>query len=359
MDYEIKKEPKDFIVEEITPENEVLEINKKYKFDEKSEGDQLICILKKENWDTNLAIKEIAKRLHVSRKRVGFAGTKDKRAITTQRISLWRIKENINELRIKDIEIFPLKFSDERIELGDLKGNRFTIKVYTKKKLKRIPKKIPNYFGVQRFGDVRSVTHLVGKEIIEGDFEKAVKIYLTEVFPKEYEDAQKARKKLAKDWDYEEALTYFPMNLKFERTLLGHLANSPNDYIGALRKLPKFLKIMFVHSYQSYLFNKFLKETIKKKRKYETGSLYGYESKLENKLEESVLKKEGLKLGDFFVKQMPEASSRGTRRSLYIELKDFETLKQGKEYATVRFSLPKGCYATTVIDYLFGNSEYR
>ncbi len=351
--YEIKREPKDFLVEEITPDEEVLEAGKKYKF-KKSSGDQLICVLEKENWDTNLALKTIARRLHTSPKRIGFAGTKDKRAITTQRISMWKIKENVSELRISGMALKPLEYSDKRIELGDLWGNRFTIKVYTDKKLGKIPKKIPNYFGSQRFGSGRSITHLVGKEILKGNLERAVKIYLAESSSQESEDTRNARERLSKDWDYKEALNYFPYGMRFERTLLGHLSQYPNDYVGALRRLPKFLKIMFTHSYQSYLFNEFVKECVKKKRKFKTGPLYGFESKLNNALERAILKKAKMKLSDFHVRSMPEMSSKGDRRPIYVELNDFKVIKNGKSFIEVRFSLPKGCYATTVIDYLFG-----
>ena len=350
MAYEIKREPEDFIVEEITPEKKILEIDESHKFKE-GDGEQLVCVLQKRNWDNNLALREIAKRLFVSRSRIGFAGTKDKRAITTQRISLWKIK-NADRLFIKDIKLVPLKYSDKRIELGDLWGNRFTIKVYTKKKIRKL-KTVPNFFGVQRFGEVRPLTHLVGKEIVWGDFEGAVKMYLAKVFPAELKEAKDARRKLAKDWDYAKALAYFPMGLRFERTMIGHLAESENDYIGALRKLPKFLKIMFVHAYQAYLFNEFLKEVVKKKGKHKTGQLFGYESKVENELERRILKKEKVEPKDFFIRSMPEMSSRGEKRELFIELKDFKVIEKGRGYYVVRFSLPKGCYATTVIDQLF------
>lgn len=355
MTYEIKRFPEDFAVEEITPDKKILKIDGKYSFDEKSSGDQLICILKKTNWDTNLALRELARRLYVSRKRIGFAGTKDKRAATVQRISLWKIKPNIQDMHIKDMEIIPLCYSDSRIELGDLWGNRFTIKVYTKKKVdKKKLKKIPNFFGVQRFGDSRPLTHLVGKEILHGNLEKAVKLYLAKVFPKESPQAKEARKQLAKGWNYAGALQYFPYSLSFERTMIAHLAQYQNDYAGALRKLPKFLKIMFVHAYQSYIFNEFLKEVIKKKLGYETGPLFGTQTKPGNGLEEKILKKEKIAPADFFVCSMPEMSSQGERRKLWIEMKDFEILEKGKDYITIRFSLPKGCYATTVIDWIFG-----
>jgi tRNA pseudouridine13 synthase len=351
--YEIKRSPEDFVVEEITPRGMVLEAGKDYPFIERSRGEQLLCLLQKSNWDTNLALRAIAERLRVSRKRIGFAGTKDKRALTTQRVSLWRIKkEEAEALRIPGMRLLPLKYSSRRIELGDLWGNRFTIKVYTDRRLGQIPKKVPNYFGVQRFGEIRPLTHLVGKAIVQGDLERAVKLYLAEVYEGESEEPANARRRLAQDWDYKAALQYFPKGLGFERTMLGHLALHPADYAGALRKLPKFLMIMFVHAYQSYLFNRFLDEVLRRGLDCKTGPLYGYKSKLENALEREILEREGLSLRQFFVRGLPEASSKGERRDLFVHLKGFTIKEEGEGFVVVQFSLPKGCYATTVVDWL-------
>ncbi len=357
--YSIKKTAEDFIVEEITPEDKILEVGSSPAFDEKSKGEHLVCFLEKKNWDNLLLINKIAKKLHVSRKRIGYAGMKDKKAWTTQRISIWNAKpEDLEKISIRDARILPLYHSDDRVELGDLLGNRFTLKVFSDKP-PREEKRIPNFFGVQRFGGVRPITHLVGKEIVKGNFKEAVMIYLTKVFEKESEEAKQARKKLVEEEDFKKALQYFPKGLKFERMMLAHLSQHPNDFIGALRKLPRFLKIMFVHAYQSYLFNKFLERVIEKELELEEGPLYGYELEPENELEEEILREEGLKQSDFRIKSMPEASSKGKRRKLFIELTDFEIIGEGEEcskhYYVLRFSLPKGCYATTVVDWLFGN----
>lgn len=351
--HEIKREARDFIVEEITPDGHVLEVGAAHEF-AGGEGDQLACVMQKQNWDTNLAIRRVSDSLGVSRKRVGFAGTKDKYALTTQRISLWNIKkEAVEKLRLKDIVLSPLGYSPERIELGDLWGNRFTLKVYSDNPPKDV-KRVPNYFGVQRFGDVRPITHLVGKEIILGDFESAVKMYIAKVFPAESAEAQEARTRISQDWDYKEALKYFPLGLSFERTLIAHLAEHPNDYVNAMRKLPKFLKLMFVHAYQSYLFNKFIDAVLEEGLDYKTGPIYGYESGFENDLEKKILDEEGIALAQFRIASMPEMSSRGIRRELFLELKDLEVLDKGEGFYVLRFSLPKGCYATVVVDFLFG-----
>ncbi len=355
--YEIKKNPEDFKVEEITPDKEVLEIDKEYRFKEETEGKQLICLLIKKDWEQNKAIKEISNRLHFSRKRIGYAGTKDKRALTSQRISIYGTNpEKVRELKIKDMEIKPLKYSEERITLGDLWGNNFTIKIETDEKTEIKPKeKILNYFGHQRFGKVRPITHLVGEAIIREKPEKAVKIYLTKTFEEESEDAKKARRWLKENWEekpFKEALKKYPDYLNYERTLLHHLTEYPRDFINSLRKLPKNLQIMFPHAYQSHLFNQYLDKIKNKEIKEEKGPIYGYNTEIKNKYEKEILEENNLNLQDFKVNCLPETSEEGERRKIYVEIKDLEIMEKSEKNHKISFSLPKGSYATTVIDQL-------
>ncbi|MCD6522411.1 MAG: tRNA pseudouridine(13) synthase TruD [Candidatus Diapherotrites archaeon] len=362
----IKQKPEDFIVEEIGLDGTIYEVGKKEKW-EKGSGDQLIFVLEKKNWDTIQAAKKICKTLHISQKRIGYAGTKDRKAWTTQIMSLWNIeKEQLERLHIKDMVFKPLYYSTKRINLGDLKGNRFTITIRDVTDIK-IPKKIPNFFGEQRFGKYRPITHLVGKAIVNEHYKEAVELYLWKWFETEKEEDREARKRLEKEQNFKSALDYFPKHLKHERTLLSHLSQHPNDYVGALRKLPRKLLIMFVHAYQSYLFNKVLEERMKigldKKpgdileNGVPTGPIYGYEMKLaegiQGEIEQKILEEEWLTLDDFKIRGMPELSSKGMRRPLYIEINDFEIIEKGEDYVKVRFSLPKGCYATTVLEQLY------
>lgn len=113
----LRREPEDFIVEEIA-EHPL------------SSGPYLICQLTKRNWDQQRAIREIANRLAISHQRIGFAGTKDKRAVTTQYISIHKIRsEQITDLQIKDMQITPLGYSEHQLSLGDLNGNKFKITI--------------------------------------------------------------------------------------------------------------------------------------------------------------------------------------------------------------------------------------
>ncbi len=373
-DYSIKKEPEDFVVEEITPSGRVLEAGAEEEFKESS-GEYLIFVLEKKKWTTTKALKELKKRLGVSRKRLSYAGTKDKQAITTQRASAWNIsKEQLGTLGVKDITLKPLKKSDKEVTLGDLKGNRFTVKATG---VQEIFEKdfYPNYFGEQRFGNRRPLTHLVGKKIVRERFEDAVWMYLTKTFEDrkktESQKAIDARNRLAEERDVEAALDYFPKYLDLERTLLGHLNHDENDFVGALRKLPRNLCLLFVHAYQSYLFNKVLRKRLKKGMEEKegdilrddvpTGALFGYECELaggvQGEIEESVLEEEWVDLNDFRIHGVPELSSRGERRKLFLELSDLKVLEELGNGFVVRFSLGKGCYATVVLDLLFGEGS--
>lgn len=154
-------------------------------FNSNSNGKYLIAELEKKNWDLNHCIKIISNKLNISYKRIGFAGTKDKRAVTRQKISIYNInKEKLESISIKDIHLKYLGYSNKKIEIGDLIKNKFEINIrflkYNKQKTKLLIENItneiisiggvPNYYGIQRFGDKREITHLIGYYILKRDY---------------------------------------------------------------------------------------------------------------------------------------------------------------------------------------------
>ena len=229
-------------------------------------GPYLICKLTKTNWELQHAIKEIAKRLCISHRRIGWAGTKDRNAITQQRISLYKVTaEQVSEIRLKDITLEPLGQVNEALSLGDLQGNRFDIIIRDTDPLdletrvrtttETASQGVPNYFGIQRFGATRPVTHLVGECILRGDFEQAVMTYIGKEFQGEPENVRAVRSAFFETRDIQAALHEFPPQMSFERAMLHFLYTHPNDYSGALLELPPKLLSMFVSAFQSYLFN--------------------------------------------------------------------------------------------------------
>ena len=244
----------DFIVEEIPPERK------------QTSGPFLICRLTKKNWELQHAVKEIAKRLGISHRRIGWAGTKDRNAVTTQWISLYNVTpEQAAAVYLKDITLEPLTQSNEGLSLGDLLGNRFDIVIRDPSPMdlaervrsisETVAAGVPNYFGLQRFGAIRPVTHRVGEWILKGDYEQAVLTYVGMEFPGEPDEIKAIRSAFSETRDPAPALHALPVQMNYERAMLHHLAERPGDYPGALQVLPPKLLSMFVSAFQSYLFN--------------------------------------------------------------------------------------------------------
>ena len=256
----------DFIVNEISKHP-----------DENKDGKFLIADITVKNWETNHLVRELSKKLHISRKRVSFAGTKDKRAKSTRLMSFYNIsKKDLEKIEIKDVEIENIYRSNRPIKIGDLIGNSFEIfirdiDVTSEKQLQDIVSYIinyggfPNFYGIQRFGTIRPITHIVGRYIINGDLENAVMAYIANPIIGEEANTFKLRKKLEKTRNFSEALKSYPKYLNFEKAMLNKLVVDSEDFVGAFKELPNNLLTMFIYAYQSYLFNKILSKRIQRK----------------------------------------------------------------------------------------------
>ncbi|MEM2933314.1 MAG: tRNA pseudouridine(13) synthase TruD [Methanocellales archaeon] len=240
-------------------------------------GNFLIAELIKKNWETNLAIKAIAKSLGISYKRIGFAGTKDKRALTKQRISIYNIsEEHLEKIKLNGIELKVLGRSERPVALGDLKGNQFKIAIrdidlesdVLKERASLITSElltaggVPNFFGAQRFGTRRPITGEVGKAILEGDLEKAALIYIAKPSEEEPEEIRAAREYVYETKDFSSGLKRYPNYLKYERAMLHELLKQ-QDFKAAFKVLPLSLRQMFIHAYQAIIFNRILSRRIK------------------------------------------------------------------------------------------------
>ena len=270
----------DFVVEELLVDGSLAEVSPPMEtWEPTGEGRYLICVLVKRKWDTLLAVREVAQRLGVSHKRIRIAGMKDTKALTAQHISLQGVSPHrVSEVKIKDITIYPKRFSKGRIYSQLIQGNRFHITVrdishspsVIEERAKNVQDEIrglggiPNFFGHQRFGTIRPNTHQVGRYLVKGDVEKAALTFLAEPSIHEHPEAKEARERLQDAGDFKEAFTLFPKFLRYERFMLNHLAKYPRDFVGAFRELPRRLRKLFVQAYQSYLFNRFLSERIRR-----------------------------------------------------------------------------------------------
>ena len=314
----IKQIPEDFVVKEIPTK----EFNEKIK----DKGHYTYFILKKINYNTEKAIQELSDYFRIQRKWFGYAGNKDKIAITEQYCS---VKAKIKNIRIKDIEVKVIGYGNEPISLGDLKKNYFEITVRNIDKKPKKLDKVINYFDEQRFG-INKNNHLIGKDIIKGNFKEAINKILSN-----------------------------------NPELKDFIDKNPTNYIGTLRKLPKKILLLYIHSYQSYLWNKTVNEYLQcKYNSEEKIPIVGFGTEIKNKILkqiiEDIMKEEDITYRDFIIKQLPELSQEGSERDLFVKVKDLkigelekDDLNPGKNKVKFSFYLDKGAYATNVIKEIF------
>lgn len=357
----LKEQVGDFVVQELASHDT-------------GEGEHLIVKLRKQNMTTLQAINKLSKMLHISRKRIGYAGNKDKRAITEQYISIKGVSEE--DVRQVFTDEFDLEVIGQgnKIGLGNLMANRFEITLRdlqlpienirntTLNTVEEMDGKMPNYFGEQRFGSSRPITHQVGRLILKGEWEEAVWTYIAKPYESEYKSIRKVRKDLWETREVEGAAERIPEKFQYEKTLLYHLTKNPEDYKGAIKRLPEGLQTLFIHAYQSWVFNRVLSQLVDEgwyDEKYEI-PLVGYKTDLkdnrpENLIEE-ILEEEGVSQEDFRMQEMPDLRSEGSYRRAFADFRNFDILNiedddlnMGRNKMTVKFDLPKGCYATAFL----------
>jgi tRNA pseudouridine13 synthase len=405
----IKKEPKDFIVTERSMD---IEPASKETLESRDPNLPIYLYAKvwSKNWETNRLIQYLAKGLGISTDNIYFAGSKDKRAITTQLMAFETTVENLKSISLEDVKFSNFQISTRPLKIGDLLGNDFEINITelelstdealdliaaTENQLAEV-NGFPNFFGVQRFGIIRPVTHMIGKHLIEKNFEKAVLMYIGHPIKGEPTSDYEARAEFDKCWDFEWARKNYPKHLVFEKKLINYLLGHPDDYIGAIQQLPKNLSTMFIHSYQSFLFNKILcrrlrvglpinepvlgdivlpmdkyrlpvhkdwisvdEGNLNKLRKmclsgkaFVSGVLFGSESQFAKgefgEIEQKIIVAEGFSAKDFVIPEFSQISSKGTRRELKAPLSDFK-YEVLDDLIKFTFGLIKGSYATTLL----------
>jgi tRNA pseudouridine13 synthase len=417
----IKQSVEDFVVEEVLVDGSKATVEKPTEHPalgaSESRQRYLLCVLVKRNWDTFIAVRNIARRLGVSQGQVRIAGLKDAKAVTAQHLTIEHGSvEDAARVSVKDILLRPVGYVREALALYYLLGNSFTIKITKipqtataiKEQVAETTRQLeaagglPNFFGHQRFGTTRPITHLVGKALVKGDLKEAAMLFLAKPSANEHPDSRQARQELQSTWDFKAAKKNFPKQLRFERLMLAQLAENPDDFAGAFRRLPKRLQVLFVQAYQSYLFNRFLTlrlrsgfglswaevgdwvvgversglpvvkvaKTVDAGNLSETNEAVGagrlrvalpivgakqrFSQGAMGQIEKKVLEEEGVATEDFRVTAAPELARRGGLRAAIAPVKDFRLLDvspRGSSLcdATLVFTLLRGCYATVLL----------
>lgn len=373
----IKEKNEDFKVLELLTESISKDISKipdkSYKFP--------LLLLNKRGLDSNHAIMEILNQLGT---RIRVLGIKDAKAVTTQYATCEGNK--YEEGTTSHTNLSLVGFTRHSIKKSHIMGNQFEISIKNPNRndisefITEI-RDIPNYYGLQRFGSERLVTHLVGREIIKRNFERAVEIFLCHTTEYDTQFSKEIREKFKDSKNYRNVIKTIPRGMDLERNILRSLTNG-RDYIAALRSVPINIRRLFVHAYQAFIFNKCLSNMIRdgesitacikndfcfelenqltlgKLMKYLNDDntemvpamhLPGYsfkstDGRIERKLSH-ILKEENISPKDFYIKQMQELSVEGGFRQLPLLVNDFSYSGD----LLVKFKIPVGSYATILL----------
>jgi len=388
----LRQFPEDFVVEEVLESGSVAKIEPPNIANIIGHGRYLVCVLVKRKMDIFQAVQMIANKLDISTERIQIAGIKDANAVTAQHVSISRmLPEQATQIKTGNLWLYPLQFSNEKIHSGMLFGNRFHITVRavkqpkspiierlesTRQELLRLGG-CPNFFGHQRFGTRRAITHTVGKHMLFGEWEEAALAFLAKPGPYEHPESRQARQRLLKAQNYKKALGYFPLRLVYERQMISHLAKRHKDFVGAFHRLPRKLRQLFINAYQSYLFNRFLSQRIQDNMQLKKPLKEDYKLTLNNEnhlalpligyklgpstgrqgeIEKRILEEEGVEPHNFKVSSMPEISSKGGLRTALTQLIDFDMEKPARnnhnpstKMIRLNLTLRKGSYATIVL----------
>ena len=351
------KDPEDFIVEELP------------LYEPSGTGAHTYFAIRKRKLSTMAAINRIARELQVPTRDFGYAGLKDKNAVTTQVLSVEGVApERILRIEQPAIEVLWAERHTHKLRVGHLRGNRFELTLrdishdavpLVETAMQRLGiEGVPNRFGVQRFGN-KNDSHLIGKALMKADWETVVRYIHADDAPQVDSGARRPQ---------------------------AELARKPVEKVAT--SIPYRLRKLYLSAYQAYLFNTVLEKrmphldkllagdiavkhsngapfrvedpTIEQPRAdaFEispSGPIFGYKMRMPTgdvfTLETSILAEEGMRLEEF--RKVVGIRLPGTRRPLRmpIQLHEVSAIDSGVGIC-LGFTLPAGGYATVVVEEL-------
>ena len=390
----LKQQPDDFRVEELTDAVAG------------DAGEFALYRLDKTGWTTPDALSAVRRRWQLDARRVSYGGLKDRHAVTSQHITVFRgPKRNLSHERVT---VTYLGQRAEPFTAHDIRANRFAVTMramsdiavsHAEAALREVADAgLPNYFDDQRFGSVGEGEEFVAKEMVFGRFERALWLALAAPYEFDRADAKREKATLIELWGkWPECQAKLPKG--HARSLVSYLAAHPTDFKGAVARLRPELQGLYLSAYQSYLWNKMLAAWLT--NTLGAANLTDVELKLGDvpapvrvpeehraawesltlplpsarvkpehgapwlPIVEEVLKAEGLLLAELKVKGMQKPFfSKGDRPASVrpenlTHTADADELNKGRRKLVLRFDLPRGSYATMLVKRVSAFDEPR
>lgn len=360
----IRESSEDFQVSEVISESALKSI--------KEESGYAVYLLKKKNIDTAHALSSIMKKTGIRLKALGL---KDALAVTQQFVCANGKGKSLESISTGRFSLERLGFVKKPLSKKNMIGNRFKIKISNMKQTLNgfsEQERILNFYGYQRFGSKRPVTHLVGKAILQQDFDKAVELILSYTSEYDSRENSEVRQKLSDKTNYKKYLDMVPPQMDIERTVLEQMI-AHDDPLKAVRAIPVALRRFYVQAYQSYLFNRTLGEAFSQDEdlfKSQDGDICfdsnGVIGKHTNELKlrlavpfvgysyykktrfhyyiSKIMESEEISPKDFFIREMQEASSEGGFRQSAIHCTEY---RENDDW--LEFTLSRGSFATILL----------
>jgi len=305
----------DFVVDEMPAKKFLAKYERKNGKVAAVGGPFFLYILKKRGTTTKDAVNFVCRKFGIQE--AGFAGLKDKHAVTSQYITL---RQRVDEFETDKISLKFVSPCKNMMQVGELEGNRFSITLHgcrkpenAKNVIKEMEKGMPNYFGPQRFSDNNAD---VGRMLLKRNYTAAL-------------------------------------------DLINKNSNTPYT---SIRNVGKKMLKFFIHAYQSFIFNSVLDNYITKNltASFADTPVVGFDTKLKSdffsRTIRELLAADGLAAKDFQIRDL-QITCRGALRPAFIKVKrigfeikgEAKVAKQLRSALVLDFELPPGSYATVLI----------
>jgi tRNA pseudouridine13 synthase len=345
-DFLFTPSPRDFTVEEIP------------LYEASGEGEHLMIRVRKKGLSTFELLDLLSGRLGIPKRQIGYAGLKDKYALTTQYLTLPASYRTVLEaFDHPQVKILSTERHGNKLRIGHLKGNRFRLRFkkvlgVQKEKIDRVLEWVeaygmPNYFGMQRFG-VEGDNWVQGRDLVEG------KLKMRD---------RKMREFLIGSWQSRLFNDWLGRRIALSRLLdefaegeVERIESLPAGTLEGAKKQPHFFRILRGDVMMHYPYGRIFTavdlhaeaEKFAAKDRAPTGLLSG----------RKVRRAEGAAriLEEPF--DDPKITEQGSRRYAWVFPEEIHTrYVPEKAHYELSFILPRGSYATVLVAMLRGRME--